>query len=388
MAGRRWTLTEDAAVRANARMTARDLAAKLGRTEHSVSARRHLLGVDGYTWTEEEDRFVIDNPEMAASEVGRKLDRTRHAVIHRRKVLGIKFAGGSYWTREQTDIIRNNPDVATSELAKMTGKTAHAINHKRKSLGLSKKAVHIPWTEEDDSFLAKNTGSMRSGEIASRMGRTLNSVYSRQRHLDLLKTRAEKEWKKDEIAFLKKHRDESNAWIAGRLGRTRRAVVAARVRYGLPRYDGHRFWTKEEDAILRTSMNDAKRADLYKKLPYRSLYSISARLDKLGMKRKNNRGFTYNTGYKMIYKEGMPMKEHRDIMARIVGRSLKKGEVVHHVDGDRANNDIRNLDLLPSQKAHMLAESSLNGLVKDLMDSGILGYSKQRQEYYVCGQKL
>jgi len=339
----------------------------------------------GRGWTEEEDRFVIDNPEMSASEVGRKLDRTRHAVIHRRRVLGVRFAGGSYWTREQTDIIRNNPDAATSELAKMTGKTAHAVNHKRKSLGLSKKAVHIPWTDEDDAFLAKNTGRMRSGEIASGMGRTLNSVYIRQAHLGLLKTRAEKEWKRDEITFLKKHREESNGWIAGKLGRTTMAVVGARTRYGLPRYDGHRFWTPEEDAILRASMNYTKRADLYKKLPYRSPYSISARLDKLGMKRKNNRGFTHNTGYKMIYKDGRPVKEHRDIMERIVGRTLKKGEVVHHVDGDRSNNDIGNLDLLPGQKAHMRAESSFNGLVKDLMDSGVLGYSKQRQEYYVGG---
>jgi len=384
MAGRRWIPAEDAAVRASVRMIARDLVAKLGRTEHSVSTRRRLLGVDGYTWTKEEDRFIIYNPEMTASEVGRNLGRTRYAVIHRRKVLGIRFAGGSHWTREQTDIIRNNPKAATSELVKMTGKTAHAVNHKRTSLGLSKKAVHIPWTDEGDAFLAKNTDRMRSGEIASGMGRTVNSVYIRQANLGLLKTRAEKEWKKDEIAFLKKHREESNGWIAGRLGRTRMAVVGARTRYGLPRYDGHRFWTREEDAMLRASMNYTKRADLYKKLPYRSPYSISARLDKLGMKRMNNRGFTYRHGYKFTHENGRPIADHRAIMENSIGRKLRRGEVVHHVDGNRANNDIGNLDLMPGQKAHMHAESSFNGLVIDLMDSGILGYSKQRQEYYVC----
>lgn len=37
--------------------------------------------------------------------------------------------------------------------------------------------------------------------------------------------------------------------------------------------------------------------------------------------------------------------EHRLVMEQILGRKLRKGEIVHHVDGDRANNAPSNLDL-------------------------------------------
>ena len=36
----------------------------------------------------------------------------------------------------------------------------------------------------------------------------------------------------------------------------------------------------------------------------------------------------------------------------ILGRPLKKGEVVHHIDGNKLNNDPANLEVLPSQSEH------------------------------------
>ena len=44
--------------------------------------------------------------------------------------------------------------------------------------------------------------------------------------------------------------------------------------------------------------------------------------------------------------------EHRLVMAEHIGRSLKVGEVVHHIDGNRLNNNINNLMLLPSPAHH------------------------------------
>lgn len=37
--------------------------------------------------------------------------------------------------------------------------------------------------------------------------------------------------------------------------------------------------------------------------------------------------------------------EHRKVMAEHIGRPLKRSESVHHIDGDRQNNDINNLQL-------------------------------------------
>jgi hypothetical protein len=40
-------------------------------------------------------------------------------------------------------------------------------------------------------------------------------------------------------------------------------------------------------------------------------------------------------------------------MEKKIGRRLRDGEVVHHVDGDTANNDPSNLELFSSHSEHM-----------------------------------
>lgn len=45
--------------------------------------------------------------------------------------------------------------------------------------------------------------------------------------------------------------------------------------------------------------------------------------------------------------------EHRVVMERILGRKLEKGEVVHHIDRNKKNNDPSNLQLFSSQAEHV-----------------------------------
>jgi hypothetical protein len=45
--------------------------------------------------------------------------------------------------------------------------------------------------------------------------------------------------------------------------------------------------------------------------------------------------------------------EHRFVARSVVGRMLLPGEVVHHIDGDKANNAPENLMVFPSQSAHL-----------------------------------
>lgn len=47
------------------------------------------------------------------------------------------------------------------------------------------------------------------------------------------------------------------------------------------------------------------------------------------------------------------IREHRMIYALHIGRSLRRAEVVHHINGDRLDNRIENLGLFSSHAEHM-----------------------------------
>lgn len=67
-----------------------------------------------------------------------------------------------------------------------------------------------------------------------------------------------------------------------------------------------------------------------------------------------------NTGEGKTYTKLYGIHEHRVVAENQLGRPLKKGEVVHHVDGDCRNNNPDNLLVLPSQKEHAALHARLN----------------------------
>ncbi len=60
--------------------------------------------------------------------------------------------------------------------------------------------------------------------------------------------------------------------------------------------------------------------------------------------RKKNKGYT---------------KRARIIMERKIGRNLKKGEIVHHINGNKTNDKIENLYLFHNKGSHTQYESNL-----------------------------
>jgi hypothetical protein len=60
-----------------------------------------------------------------------------------------------------------------------------------------------------------------------------------------------------------------------------------------------------------------------------------------------------NTGYIRLQVNGSCMLEHRFVMEKYLNRKLNKNEVVHHKNGIKTDNRIKNLELISNNSKHM-----------------------------------
>lgn len=106
---------------------------------------------------------------------------------------------------------------------------------------------------------------------------------------------------------------------------------------------------------------------------------------KIGEKRIDSCGYmTVYMSNTHPYSEGYcgRIREHILVMENHLGRSLQKGEVVHHIDGDKTNNDINNLDLC-TVKEHNNCHAKSEEIVFVLYKQGLVKYNRETKRYFL-----
>lgn len=89
--------------------------------------------------------------------------------------------------------------------------------------------------------------------------------------------------------------------------------------------------------------NDAHEAKGYCTFHYRR--AIAGREVDAPRRASTGSGTTDADGYRKVYVDGRPRREHRVLMERILGRPLADHEEVHHKNGVRHDNRPENLEL-------------------------------------------
>ena len=119
----------------------------------------------------------------------------------------------------------------------------------------------------------------------------------------------------------------------------------------------HHFCSKQ---CLASFSNKIKNPNGYKTL--KDFTNISARFTRINKQtnkfrmtpevREKLRQYRLNTGSGKGYAKLYGRHVHRIVAEKKLGRALLPGEVVHHVDGNKRNNDPCNIRVFKSQREH------------------------------------
>ena len=129
---------------------------------------------------------------------------------------------------------------------------------------------------------------------------------------------------------------------------------------------------------------------------YTPAYSICGGGPKKGSEHPSWKGGTFigSDGYRLVYIGQKPgqkskwesyRKEHFVVAEEMLGRPLECGEVVHHIDGDKLNNNSNNIQVLESESAHGAIHAQLDSLTYEIVKSGLIIFDGSQ---YVAVGKL
>jgi hypothetical protein len=122
----------------------------------------------------------------------------------------------------------------------------------------------------------------------------------------------------------------------------------------------------------------------------RSYQAVAGKARRMGLKGGRRRGALNGNwkGGRSVLKSGYirvgDRNEHSLVMEEALGRALVSPELVHHVDGDKANNCLENLCLCADQSEHRRIHWSLERAALELVKAGVIEFDPEAKRYYVA----
>ena len=185
-------------------------------------------------------------------------------------------------------------------------------------------------------------------------------------------------WTSEEDDYLARNAHTSSLRDLGdALGRSRRSVEHRVQRLSLQRQTLRR-WTPEEDALIRIHLLAglgavAQRLD-------RNPTVVSERAKRLGLTfRVPARERDYG-GYRAVRKQYV----HRTVVEKSLGRPLQAGERVHHVNLNKRDNAPHNLYLCSDRSHHQRVHRSIDRLIPELLEQGLIRFDRAGGRYELC----
>jgi hypothetical protein len=183
-------------------------------------------------------------------------------------------------------------------------------------------------------------------------------------------------------------------------------------------------WTTIEDNILKLNYETLSKEELLDLLPNRTWDAIQLRAKRTfylnresfkkhfgnsfakGLKHSYKPKHIFRTGkgeyisgrgYKYIQTGDISSNtsgwscyklEHVYIMEEFLGRKLNRnskgsGEGIHHIDGNKLNNDLDNLLLYNNEIEHKNLHNQLQEIAFKLIELGVIKFNKTNKKYYI-----
>ena len=156
-------------------------------------------------------------------------------------------------------------------------------------------------------------------------------------------------------------------------------------------YELARIGTRAADIAERLGVSSKCVQKIYRRYNFPRLTNICPRLQE---EQPMWKGGVHKTreGYLVVSRPDHPyaskhhhwVRVHRLVVEEHLGRYLLPTEVVHHIDGNPANNDISNLEVFSTNGEHLRA--TLKGIPHKMSEAGHKKLSQMKKEEWKSGK--